>query len=72
MDASEERRLTSRNTQLRAYVMVPVVTWNVAILAIAAIYYVWRDTLQKTQPMSNRHLNERVAHMLWVAAQRSQ
>jgi hypothetical protein len=50
--------------------MLPVVTWNVAVLTIAAIYYVWRDNLRVVRRQHDP-LNERVAHLLWAAAQRA-
>ena len=49
--------------------MMPIITYNLAALMIAAIYYAWRDgyAVRKSQ---SRTLRERVAYMLWVAAQR--
>jgi hypothetical protein len=41
-----------------------------AVLAVAMIYYAWRDGYRS----KSRHraaLNERVAYMLWVAANRT-
>ncbi len=49
-----------------------IVTYNLAVLAIAVIYYAWRDAYiarQVKEPVAN--LNERVAYMLWVAANRT-
>ena len=42
----------------------------VAVLAVAMIFYAWRDGYR---PRSRQRsaLNERVAYMLWVAANRA-
>jgi hypothetical protein len=49
--------------------MLHLIACNVACLAIATLYYSWRDVYL------NRHkrarLHERVAYMLWVAAARA-
>lgn len=45
------------------------VSYNLAALAIAVIYYAWRDRFSIRQK-SPADLNERVAYMLWVAANR--
>jgi hypothetical protein len=47
---------------------------NAAILAVVVIYYVWRASVQicaQRQPEGGRRrvLCERVAYMLWVAAE---
>jgi len=47
--------------------MFELIACNLAMLSIALIYYAWRDGLGKPKPT----LNERVAYMLWVAAQKS-
>ncbi len=47
--------------------MFELIACNLAMLSIAMIYYAWRDSRSKPQP----NLNERVAYMLWVAAQKS-
>lgn len=47
--------------------MFELIACNLAMLSIAMIYYAWRDGLRKP-PVS---VNERVAYMLWVAAQKS-
>lgn len=39
-----------------------------AVLAVAVIFYVWRDYWQLRRNRT-RHLHERVAYMLWVMAQ---
>jgi len=44
-----------------------LIACNLAMLSIALIYYAWRDSRPKSHPA----LNERVAYMLWVAAQKS-
>ena len=40
---------------------------NLAALAIAALYYSWRD-LYQARLLRERVLRERVAYMLWTAA----
>ena len=50
--------------------MFELLTCNVAALAIAALYYTWRDKLAK-RSHTGRVLRERVAYMLWAAAQRA-
>ncbi len=47
--------------------MFELIACNLAMLSIAMIYYAWRDSRSKPRP----NLNERVAYMLWVAAQKS-
>ncbi len=47
--------------------MFELIACNLAMLSIAMIYYAWRDGLRKPRAT----LNERVAYMLWVAAQKS-
>jgi hypothetical protein len=42
---------------------------NVAALAVAAIYYWYRAYDQARQRQQRRLLRERVAYMLWVAAE---
>lgn len=49
--------------------MYPIVTWNLTILAIALIYYAWRDGYTR-RARRRAELNERVAYMLWAAANR--
>lgn len=52
--------------------MLPsLITCNLAGLAIAALYYTWRDVyLVRMRQKKAANLHERVAHMLWVAANR--
>jgi hypothetical protein len=50
--------------------MFQMVACNLAVLAIAMIYYAWRDA-QMAQKRRQTQLNERVAYMLWTAAQRA-
>ncbi len=53
--------------------MVQMVTCNLAVLSIAMLYYAWRDGyLTHTRRAAQTQLADRVAYMLWVAAQRSQ
>jgi hypothetical protein len=42
---------------------------NVACLAIAGLYYGWRDVY--LQRRRRERLHDRVAYMLWVAANRA-
>ena len=52
--------------------MVQLVTCNLAVLSIAALYYAWRDGyLAHHRRLAKAQLHDRVAYMLWVAAQRS-
>ena len=44
-----------------------VVCWNLMVLCIAALYYLWRDGIAR-RPKREKMLRERVAYMLWVAA----
>jgi hypothetical protein len=46
--------------------MQPIVA-NVAALAVASLYYLWRSHHQAQQ--RRQRLCQRVAYMLWVAAQ---
>ena len=50
--------------------MVQMIACNLAVLAIAGIYYAWRD---RTSAIARNRLllRDRVAYMLWVAAQRA-
>jgi len=50
--------------------MLQMVTCNLAVLAIAMLYYSWRDR-RVTKSVKRSQLNDRVAYMLWAAAQRS-
>lgn len=50
--------------------LVPMVTCNAAVLAIAIIYYAWRGT-RPVECRPARTVNERVAHLLWAAAQQA-
>jgi hypothetical protein len=47
-----------------------MLTCNVAVLAIAGLYYAWKDRIGKMS-LRRYELRERVAYMLWVAAQRA-
>lgn len=49
--------------------MLQMVTCNFAVLAIAMLYYTWRDRRAK-KAHKRSQLHERVAYMLWAAAQR--
>jgi hypothetical protein len=50
--------------------MFPMIACNFAVLAIAGIYLTWRDRMQAASRRRNV-LRERVALMLWTAAQRA-
>jgi hypothetical protein len=43
---------------------------NLAALAVAMIFYLWRAHVQGRQLRRQRILRERVAYMLWVMADR--
>jgi hypothetical protein len=49
--------------------VVELLTCNVAVLAIAALYYTWKDRVTKTATRG-RLLRERVAYLLWAVAER--
>lgn len=52
--------------------MVQMVTCNLAVLSIAMLYYAWRDGyLTRTRVAARAQVADRVAYMLWVAAQRA-
>ena len=51
--------------------MLELVACNLASLAIAMIYYAWRDSRVGGGRPSPEVLRERVAYMLWVSAQRA-
>ena len=48
---------------------------QVAALAVAALYYLWRDgyaaRLRRERARRERALRERVTYMLWIAARHS-
>ena len=50
--------------------MFQMVACNLAVLAIAMIYYAWRDGFV-SRARGQASINERVAYMLWVAAHRA-
>lgn len=51
--------------------MIQMLVANVGMLAIAALYYAWRDGYHNKRLASARVvLNERVAYMMWVSANR--
>ena len=50
--------------------MFQLVACNLAVLAIAMIFYAWRDGYL-SRARNQAGVNERVAYMLWVAAHRS-
>jgi hypothetical protein len=49
--------------------MLHLIACNVACLAIATLYYSWRDVYLHRK--KREVLHERVAYMLWVAAARA-
>jgi hypothetical protein len=49
--------------------MIQLLACNLACLAIAVIYYTWRDVYLHRRKRTQLH--ERVAYMLWVAASRA-
>jgi hypothetical protein len=50
--------------------MFHMIACNLAALAIAAMYYAWRDGYL-ARAAKRSVLHERVAYMLWVAAHRA-
>jgi len=50
--------------------MFQMVACNLAVLAIAMIFYTWRDAY-RARNKQKAELHQRVAYMLWVAAQRA-
>ncbi|MCU0703377.1 MAG: hypothetical protein MUF18_05235 [Fimbriiglobus sp.] len=49
--------------------MVELLTCNMAVLAIAALYYTWKE--RAVQAASRRRvLRQRVAYLLWAVAER--
>ncbi|MFO0938429.1 MAG: hypothetical protein U0798_18150 [Gemmataceae bacterium] len=51
--------------------MFEMLVSNVGVLAIAALYYAWRDGYHRKRSQSARViLHERVAYMMWVTANR--
>ncbi|MFO0850911.1 MAG: hypothetical protein U0871_20505 [Gemmataceae bacterium] len=51
--------------------MAQLLTCNLAVLAIAMLYYTWRDGYSARFRRKGARVNDRVAYMLWVAAQRA-
>ncbi len=49
--------------------MVELLSCNVAVLAIAALYYAWKDRGVKAAAR-RQVLRQRVAYLLWAAAER--
>lgn len=49
--------------------MFQLIACNIACLAIAGLYYAWRDVYLHRRKRTQLH--DRVAYMLWVAANRS-
>ena len=49
---------------------LPPVTVSITALAVATIYYAWRDGYY-WRLLKDKSLRERVAYMLWTAAQQS-
>jgi hypothetical protein len=51
--------------------MFPMLVANFGALSVAAIYYAWRDGYHRYRQAQDRKvLRERVAYMLWAAADR--
>ncbi|MFL5339790.1 MAG: hypothetical protein ACJ8F7_06440 [Gemmataceae bacterium] len=46
---------------------MPILCWNAAALTIAVTFYVWRDGIVG-RIKREKTLRERIAYMLWVAA----
>jgi hypothetical protein len=49
--------------------VVELITCNVAVLAIAALYYAWKERVVKAA-QRHRVLRQRVAYLLWAVAER--
>ena len=49
--------------------MPPIMSYQLASLAIAGLFYMWRDVWTR-RLQHNKLLRERVAYMLWVVANR--
>ena len=49
--------------------VVELLTCNAAVLAIAALYYAWKDRVVKAAA-KRKVLRQRVAYLLWAAAER--
>ena len=47
---------------------MPVLSYNLAALVIAALYYSWRDVYY-ARLLKDRVVRERVTYLLWTAAQ---
>lgn len=63
---------TTPTNEAEALMLPSLITCNLAGLAIAALYYTWRDVYRvHLRRQRNANLHERVAHMLWVAANRT-
>jgi hypothetical protein len=43
----------------------------VCVLSVAVLYYAWRDGYAIRNTPRRKTVNERVAYLLWVAAQRA-
>lgn len=50
--------------------MIPAISLNMTALTIAALYYYWRD-VYVARRARERLLRQRVAAMLWAAAERA-
>jgi hypothetical protein len=51
--------------------MFQLLVANVGVLAIATLYYAWRDGYHRKRLIETRsRLHERVAYMMWVSANR--
>jgi hypothetical protein len=62
--------LSARDRDRGDPAMFQMVACNLAVLAIAMLYYAWRDGyLGRGREQAD--LQERVAYMLWVAAHKS-
>jgi len=50
--------------------MLQLIATNLTVLIIAGLYYSWRDRFAKANEQ-RQVLRQRVAYMLWAAAQRA-
>ncbi len=53
----------------RDFTVFHLIACNVACIAIASMYYAWRDVYVNRR--KREKLRERVAYMMWVAANRA-
>jgi hypothetical protein len=70
LPALSDRPLSAVCTTLGVMNMLQMVTGYFAVILIAVLYYAWRDGIVAHR-RKRAQVNERVAYMLWCAANRS-